>query len=155
MAYIGKTRNPEFLYNASQETAGFARQLRKRMTPYEKILWQRLRGKNILGVKFRRQHPIGFYFADFYCHEISLVIEVDGKIHQKKDKKEHDENRSAEMNRLGIKVLRFTNEEIKHHIEQVMHKIRNEINQRKARETAIDLPGYHSLPSKGRAGVGS
>jgi very-short-patch-repair endonuclease len=131
MAFLGKTRIPEFLYNSDGETAGFVKLLRKRMTPCEKVLWERLRRKNILGKRFRRQHPIGFYIADFYCHDLCLVIEVDGEIHQRKEQKEHDENRSAEMDRLGIKVIRFTNDEIKYHIGQVMQKIRSEISQKK------------------------
>ena len=135
MAYLGKTRIPAFLYGSDEDTAALARQLRKSMTPCEKILWQRLKGKNIRDIKFRRQHPIGFYIADFYCHEIELVIEVDGKIHQRPEKREYDVNRSAEMERLGIKVIRFTNEEIKHHITQVMHKIRYEVSLRKAQGT--------------------
>ena len=131
MAYLGKTRIPEFLYNSDGETAEFAKLLRKRMTLCEKVLWERLRRKNILGVRFRRQHPIGFYIADFYCHELSLVIEVDGEIHKRKEQKEHDENRSSEIDRLGIRVIRFTNNEIRNHIGQVMQKIRSEISQRK------------------------
>lgn len=137
MAYLGKTRIPEFLYNSDRGTAGFAKLLRKRMTPCEKVLWERLRRKNILGVRFRRQHPIGFYIADFYCHELSLEIEVDGEIHKRKEQKEHDENRSAEMDRLGIRVIRFTNDEIKNHIGQVMQKIRSVISQRKIKRDQL------------------
>ena len=140
MAYIGKTRIPAFLYGSEEETAGLARQFRKRMTPCEKILWKRLRGKNIFGVKFRRQHPIGFYIADFYCHQLRLVIEVDGKIHQRQDIKEHDANRTAEMERLGIKVIRFTNEEIKQQIGKVVQKIRQEISQNKSQLTNPKIP---------------
>ena len=131
MAYLGRTQDPAYLYNAEKETIEFARLLRKRMTAYEKLLWERFKGKNILGVKFRRQHPIGLYIADFYCHEICLVIEVDGPVHDRLEQKEHDENHSAEMDRLGIKVIRFTNREIKNHIGSVMQRIRNEIPQRR------------------------
>jgi very-short-patch-repair endonuclease len=128
MAYLGKTRIPAYLYNADAETVEFAKALRKRMTPSEKLLWERLRKKNISGLQFRRQHPIGFYIADFYCHEIRLVIEVDGLIHNKQQQKEHDDNRSAEMDRLGIKVIRLSNDEVKNHIGYVMKRIHDEIS---------------------------
>ena len=80
MAYIGKTREPSFQFYADQTTIDLSKELRRKMTPYEKVLWQRLRTKKIVGFKFRRQHPIKFYIADFYCHEARLVIEVDGPI---------------------------------------------------------------------------
>ena len=78
MAYIGKTREPAFQFYADQTTIDLAKKLRRKMTPYEKALWQRLRTHKIAGFKFRRQHPIKFYIADFYCHEARLVVEVDG-----------------------------------------------------------------------------
>jgi very-short-patch-repair endonuclease len=96
------------------------------------MLWERLRRKNIRGVKFRRQHPIEFYIADFYCHEARLVIEVDGPYHDRPDQKELDNNRTAELDRFDIKVIRFTNEEIKNHIGSVMSRIRNQIDHRLA-----------------------
>jgi len=83
-------------------------------------------------MKFRRQHPIEYYVADFYCHEIRLVIEIDGPYHQRIDQKEHDDNRSAEMDRFDIKLIRFTNDEINNHIGRVMQKIREEIDTRLA-----------------------
>jgi len=82
------------------------------MTGAEKILWKELKNRNLNGLKFRRQHPIHFYIADFYCHEKRLVIEVDGEIHKRRAVKEHDENRSAELDRLGINVIRFTNDQV-------------------------------------------
>ena len=102
------------------------------MTPCEKLLWKRLKGQNIRGAKFRRQHPIEFYIADFYCHEIRLVIEVDGPYHSKTDQKQHDENRSAALERFDIKVIRFTNDEIQNHIGRVMQRIREEVDYRMA-----------------------
>ena len=127
MAYLGKTREPGFLFNATPETIGFAKNLRKKMTVCEKILWKRLKNKNIRGVKFRRQHPIGYYIADFYCHEAHLVIEVDGPIHSNMVRKEHDENRTAELDRLGIRVIRFTNQDIKTRIGWVLQTIRQTV----------------------------
>jgi very-short-patch-repair endonuclease len=129
MAYLGKTRIPAYYYNADEETVDFAKKLRKQMTLTEKLLWEKLRRKSISGVKFRRQHPIGFYIADFYCHEARLVIEVDGAIHSLPGRKEHDGNRDAEMKRLGIQVLRFSNDEIQNNLDNVIKLIEKEINQ--------------------------
>ena len=79
--------------NASSRLFRIASQLRKNPTPTEKILWEHLRNKK-LGVKFRRQHPVGIFILDFYSHEIRLVIDIDSKFHNKKHILEMDENRS-------------------------------------------------------------
>jgi len=130
MVYLGKTRVPDYYFHADCATVDFARRLRKKMTPSEKLQWERVRMKNIRGVKFRRQHPMEFYVADFYCHEARLVIEVDGPYHEKKDQQQHDENRTAELDRFDIRVIRFTNDEIRHHLGSVLQKIRQEIEER-------------------------
>ncbi len=93
------------------------------MTPYEKVLWQRLRTNKIAGLKFRRQHPIKFYIADFYCHQARLVIEVDGPIHDSVDRQEHDQQRSGVMEDFGIMILRFSNDQIRYHLKQVLRII--------------------------------
>lgn len=111
-----------------------ARQLRKRQTKSEGILWEVVRNRKFLGLKFFRQHPLffdflgaeKFFIADFYCHEQNIVIEVDGKIHDYQ--KEYDLLRDYMMNSLGIRVLRFTNEEIEFDIKMVLQKIENFIN---------------------------
>ena len=126
MAFISKTRISHFYYSAGPKTQERARELRQRETKCEKILWKRLKAKN-LKVKFRRQHPISFFIADFYCHEARLVIEVDGKIHLKPTQREHDKNRDAEFERLGIHVVRITNEDVTYHIGKVMRKIKEAI----------------------------
>lgn len=89
-----------------------ARELRKKMTPSEKTLWEYLKNKQLLGLRFRRQHPIDIFIVDFYCHNIKLVIELDGGIHDHPENKEHDKNRTAHLEKFGIKVIRFTNEEV-------------------------------------------
>ena len=101
-----------------------ARLLRKNNTPTEQLLWTFLRRKQFLGLKFRRQHPLtpGF-ILDFYCHEIKLGIEVDGGIHNNPDQNKYDKQRTEFIEELGIKVLRFTNEEIENDIERVLAKI--------------------------------
>ena len=105
-----------------------AKVLRNNMTEAEKILWEKLKNKQILNLRFRRQHPIDIFIADFYCHTVRLVIELDGKIH--KSQKEYDEGRTAEMEQFDIQVMRFKNEEIKNDIENVINKIKSTIIQR-------------------------
>lgn len=93
------------------------RELRRLQTKSEKAFWELVRNRN-LGVKFLRQFAISFeyedknrfFIADFYCSEKKLVVEIDGKIHEKQ--KDYDELRTQIINRLGIRVIRFTNEEI-------------------------------------------
>ena len=124
MAYIGKTREPAFQYFADPTTIELAKELRRKMTPCEKTLLQRLRTKKIAGFKFRRQHPIKFYIADFYCHEARLVIEVDGPIHNRIDRREHDQQRDGVFEDFGITILRFSNDEIRYHLTQVLKIIK-------------------------------
>ena len=93
------------------------------MTEAEKILWYRLRNRKLNGLKFRRQHPIDRFVADFFCVEKELVIEIDGGIHNETNIKELDENRTYELERFGLKVLRFSNEEVENEIEKVLEKI--------------------------------
>lgn len=94
------------------------------MTPAEKILWERIRNKQ-LGVKFRRQHTIETFVPDFVCLSLKLIIEVDGKIHLKK--KNEDEERTKYLELLGYKVIRFNNEEVENNIEKVIERIKDEI----------------------------
>lgn len=97
-------------------------ELRKAQTPQEVILWSKLRREQ-LGFKFRRQHSIGGYIADFYCPERKLIVEIDGSRHNTKDNKEYDKIRSEFFAGLDIKVLRFTNLEVATETERVIRKI--------------------------------
>jgi len=99
--------------------------LRQSLTSQEFKLWFYLKGKN-LGVKFRRQHSIGPYIVDFYCKEKNLIIELDGSQHI--DAKEYDKERDLYLQTLNMKVLRFWNNEIDKNIEEVLMKIKEEIN---------------------------
>lgn len=96
-----------------------AKQLRKNMTAAETVLWMHLK-IGIQGCKFRRQHPIGIYIADFYCHKTRLIIEVDGSIHDKEDVKQLDEIRQRNLEAWGYSVIRFSNNEILKEIEKVI-----------------------------------
>lgn len=95
------------------------------MTPSEKILWEELRG-NKLGIHFRRQQVIAGYIVDFYCHKADLVIELDGRIHEKQ--KEEDANRDKVMNEMGLRVIRFRNDEVENDLVGVVGKIRELIS---------------------------
>ena len=114
-------------YGAAPYVFRFAEELRRKQTSSEKILWEAINGKK-LGVKFRRQHPIRNYIADFYCHEKKLVIEIDGNYHLEIDQKEYDKYRSDDIEELGISVIRFTNDEVITDIESVVSKIKLHIS---------------------------
>lgn len=94
----------------SPDTTAKARQLRAESTWLEKIVWGLLRGGKLGGLKFRRQHPIGPYTADFYCHEIGLIVEVDGASHE--DRAEEDRRRTAYLEEHGLRVFRITNADV-------------------------------------------
>jgi len=115
-------------FGAKPVTNETARLLRNNMTHHENLLWDKLNGKKICGVRFRRQHPIMFFIADFYCHEAKLVVEVDGDIHN--DKTDYDDGRSAEMEKFGILVLRVKNAEVENNIEEVVCKIKTIVKER-------------------------
>jgi very-short-patch-repair endonuclease len=99
------------------------RELRKKQTSAEGLLWQLLRNRQLLTFKFRRQHQFGDYVADFYCHEAQLVIECDGSAHESNEQWYHDRNRDAYMFAQGLRVLRFTNDRILNDTENVLEEI--------------------------------
>ena len=100
----------------------FALVHRKEATVAEAILWDKLRAKKE-GYKFRRQHIIGQFIADFVCLSKGLIIEVDGNYHQLPEMKISDEERTKLLNDLGFEVLRFTNDDILYNIEETIKKI--------------------------------
>ncbi|MDD2908280.1 MAG: DUF559 domain-containing protein [Candidatus Gracilibacteria bacterium] len=100
-----------------------AKELRKNGTKSEEILWEILRNNQLGGLKFRRQHPIGRYIADFFCYELGLVIELDGSIHENLARKEYDEIRNDFMNNGNYKILRIKNDEILNKTESTINKI--------------------------------
>jgi very-short-patch-repair endonuclease len=115
--------NVSMFYNIKPHIFEKAKALRNNMTEAELLLWEQLKGKKMLGLRFRPQHPIDIFIADFYCHPIKLVIEVDGEIHMSKEQKEYDIGRTGELNYWGIEVIRFTNEEIENNIKKVIETI--------------------------------
>ena len=103
-----------------------AERLRRDMTPAERILWDRV-CKNQLGARIRRKHPMWKFIADFYCHEVKLVIEIDGGIHLHPETKEYDISRDIILKEFQIKILRFTNEEVNNELDLVIEKIKSKI----------------------------
>ncbi len=104
-----------------------AEALRNNLTPAEMLLWGHLKG-NQLGAKFRRQHPLGIYIADFYCHQHKLIIEIDGSIHNLLRVIANDLERQISLEMDGIKFLRFRNEEIFNHLEKVLNTIKQTLS---------------------------
>jgi very-short-patch-repair endonuclease len=100
-----------------------ARQLRKEQTAAEELLWRLLRNRRLLGFKFRRQHQIGDYIADFYCHEVNVVIECDGASHESNEGWHHDQERDAYMISQGLRILRFSDERVLRDTAKVMNEI--------------------------------
>jgi very-short-patch-repair endonuclease len=98
-----------------------AKELRREMTPAEKILWKHLKGNRLNGLHFRRQQIVHGYFADFYCHQHELIVEVDGSIHE--TQQEYDAEREEYLISLGLRIIRFTNDEIEKNLKGVLHKI--------------------------------
>jgi very-short-patch-repair endonuclease len=130
-------------FGAKPELLRIAADLRHSLTHSERILWDKLRNRKVLGFKFRRQHPFNEIILDFYCHEASLSIEVDGNIHLDSYQKERDKERTFILSKFGITEIRFSNWEVENQIERVLDRIKNSL------EHLYPLP-----PIGGRAGDG-
>ena len=101
-----------YYHEATERIFKNAKVLRRKQTRAEERLWKILRSHKLDGLKFRRQHPINRFIADFYCHELKLIIEVDGSIHLLEEIKEYDNMREEKLKSLGLTVIRFTNEQV-------------------------------------------
>ena len=95
--------------------------MRKNPTPAEAALWKVLRGRRLLGLKFRRQHPVGSFIVDFYCAVCKLVVEVDGDIHLQQVA--YDQARTEQIESFGYRVVRFSNEAVLNDLEVVLADI--------------------------------
>jgi very-short-patch-repair endonuclease len=111
------------LPKASRELIARARQLRREATAAESLLWELLRDRRLLGRKFRRQHPIGQFIADFFCDDARLIIEIDGAVHREPTQQERDRLREEILREHGFAILRFTNDQILDRTEQVLREI--------------------------------
>lgn len=109
------------------ETKHFRRDLRQRSTRAEQVLWTQLRHRRFFGLKFRRQHGIGPYIVDFFCHELHLVIEIDGDSHFVKGAAEYDRQRQDYLEGLRLRVVRFTNDDVLQNLEGVLNNLKSQI----------------------------
>jgi very-short-patch-repair endonuclease len=116
------------IYTGNRNLIKKARELRRNMTLPEILLWSKLRSKQLDGYKFRRQQPIFDYVVDFYCHELKLIIEVDGEIHFRKEQINFDENRDKLLKINGYYIFRLTNFEIQTDLETSVNKLRSYIS---------------------------
>lgn len=100
-----------------------ARHLRKNETKAEKLLWRKLRNRRLGGFKFLRQHPIKGYVVDFYCHEVRLVVELEGTIHDLPSQKTYDEERFKSLRSRKLDILRFRNDAVMEDVDSVLRQI--------------------------------
>ena len=126
---------------------GLARQLRKDMTPAEELLWYKIRRKQLGNIRFRRQHPIGRYIADFCCPDLRLIVELDGDMHL--NRKMYDQSRDEYLSACGYRTIRFSNEDVVQRMDEVVEKIR-----RIAEEVKIMDTPYPSVPFPRSGGKG-
>ena len=119
-----RTVERNMFFNAKPDIFQKTEMLRKNMTKAEMKLWEKLRNKQ-LGVRFKAQHPMMCFIADFYCHKSRLVVEIDGDSHGQQ--KEYDIGRTTEMERFGIRVIRFSNEEVINSTEKVVEGIKDNL----------------------------
>lgn len=132
-----------------------AKALRNNMTLAESKLWEKLSKKQLMGLKFRRQHPVSAFIADFYCHALKLVIEVDGKYHDDSEQLDYDHGRTCELNKLGIIVMRFTNEAIIRDINEVLKRVLVVAQKRKQQLYNLAEEREGPPPFRGRGSAGS
>jgi very-short-patch-repair endonuclease len=110
---------------------GHAREMRKAPTEAEQLLWKQLRGRKLGNLKFRRQQPMQGYILDFYCEAARLGVEVDGEIHLSVEQRKYDQERSEYLAEYGIKVIRFTNDQVINDMNAVLNSIKEAANQGK------------------------
>ncbi|ENV64986.1 hypothetical protein F949_00380 [Acinetobacter junii NIPH 182] len=102
----------------------FAKTMRTNATDAEHLIWQLLRAKRFMNLKFRRQHVIALYIVDFYCHELGLVIELDGSQHNTDDGRAYDFERTKFLEALGLKVVRYWNNDVFTNTELILEDLR-------------------------------
>ena len=126
MKKIDPYHDESMFKGAPPESFAKAEILRRNMTDAEKLLWQKLKNKQ-LGYKFRRQHPLHLFIVDFYCHELKLIIEVDGEYHNSKEQGIADKERELLLKFQNLQIVRFTNEEVLSDLDKVIMKIKGKM----------------------------
>ncbi len=114
--------------------------LRKKSTKAEKILWEYLRNRNLAGFKFKRQYSVDSFIIDFYCPKVKLGIEVDGEVHFTEEAKNYDENRSGFLSDFGIDIIRFRNDDIYNNLKVVLNTIEDKL--KKSEKLIQKAPPY-------------
>ncbi len=114
-------------YGAHASVFRNADKLRNNMTAAEIKLWNALSNKKINGFRFKNQHPISKFVVDFYCHKARLVIELDGEVHNEREQADYDIGRTYEIESFGLKLIRFTNQQVEEHIEDVLKEIKKRL----------------------------
>jgi len=112
--------NDSMWKGASPEIFSNAKDLRNNITEAERLLWEQLKSNKFHNLKFRRQHPILNYVVDFYCHKLKLIIEIDGGYHENKEQIEKDKQMAENLIFNELKVIRFTNRQVKDNIADVL-----------------------------------
>lgn len=108
----------------TRDIVQFSRDLRQRQTPAEAKLWQALRGGGLEDLKFRRQHPVGRYVADFACEKARLIVELEGGVHGQDDQVTYDHFRQEELEAAGWFVLRFPNDQVFHDLPSLLDAVK-------------------------------
>jgi very-short-patch-repair endonuclease len=120
---VRKSIENTMFYGATLVIFERAKLLRESMTDAEKELWKLLSNNKFMGLRFRAQHPINKFIVDFYCHSIKLVIEIDGGIHHFPENHEHDINRTFELEKWDIEIVRFSNRTILNDLKTVTNQL--------------------------------
>ena len=123
-----------------------ARYLRKNLTDSESVLWSRLRNKQLMGIQFYRQRPVGNYIVDFYAPKVKLVLEIDGFQHMRDDQLQKDRNRDNYLIDLGLKILRFNSNEVLKETDAIV----GVIYQKMMEQLNLEIPPNPPLSKRGR-----
>lgn len=124
-----------------------AKNLRKSQTDAEKLLWQKLRNRQLAEAKFKRQYVFGRYIVDFVCLEQNLIVEVDGGQHS--EQKDYDQKRGAYLNKQGFRVVRFWNNEVMNETETVLEVIRNALINNRSPQPSPFIPDFVGAAERG------
>lgn len=119
--------NTKMFYGASPKIFELAKDLRNRQTEAEIVLWERLRLNRLEGYRFKPQHPISNFIADFYCHKAKLVVEIDGDSHNSESQVTYDDNRTRVLGEFGLTVIRFKNEDVLQRLDFVVEEIKKNL----------------------------
>ena len=146
---LGKTALPSSLSRLRERVGVRARELRHSSTDAEKLVWRHLRNRNIAGFKFRRQHAVGSYIADFACVEAGLIVEIDGGQHLEFAALAADAHRTAVLQRAGFAVLRFDNRQVLTETKMVLASIHDFLERCGPQPSPESRPHPSPLPQAG------